>query len=119
MVTFDAVRGILLELPGVEEGTTFGNPSFKVRKKLVASKVGRDLGEDGDVLMVKLDMADRDMLIDAQPRIYFTAPHYAGYPAVLVRLTRIDPEELRRLLTAAWRYTAPPRLVTEFDASSG
>src|SRR5436305_1900339 len=52
--------------------------------------------------------------LDAQPNVYFTTSHYDRYPAVLVRLEAIGPAELERLLAAAWRFVAPPRLARTF-----
>jgi hypothetical protein len=70
-----------------------------------------------DVLVVRIDMADKEYLIASRPDVYFTLPHYDGYPAVLVRLTAVERDELGRLLAAAWRYLAPPKLVASLDAS--
>jgi hypothetical protein len=65
--------------------------------------------------MVRIDLADKDFLIRSRPSVYFTTPHYDGYPAVLVRLDVIGKEELGRMLRAAWRFTAPPRLASQLD----
>lgn len=111
MVTFDEVRAWALALPGVEEGTSYGTPAFRVRGKLLAR-----LREEGDVLVVKVEIDYRDLLIQAAPEIYFTTPHYTGYPAVLVQLPAADAKELRSLLTDAWRAHAPKHLVEKFDA---
>ncbi|HEY8601023.1 MAG TPA: MmcQ/YjbR family DNA-binding protein [Thermomicrobiales bacterium] len=110
MVTFDEVRAWVLALPGAEEGTSYGTPAFRVRGKLLAR-----LREEGDVLVVKVEIDYRDLLIHGSPEIYFTTPHYTGYPAVLVRLPAADPGKLREILTDAWRVHAPKRLVAEFD----
>ena len=59
--------------------------------------------------------AEKQMLIAADPEKFFTEPHYNGFPAVLVRLAAIDVEELRELLTDAWRCQAPKDLVRRFD----
>ena len=58
-------------------------------------------------------------LMDAEPDIYFSTPHYNGYPAVLVRLAAVDPDELGELLTDGWRVQAPKRLAKQFDAAGG
>lgn len=50
---------------------------------------------------------EKDALIDLDQDVFFTEPHYDGYPAILVRLPRIDLELLRKLLTDAWRSRAP------------
>jgi len=110
-VTFETVRYIALALPEVEESTSWGTPAFKVRRKMICR-----LREEGDVLVVRIDIADKEYLISSRPEVYFTLPHYDGYPAVLVRLPAIESDDLRRLLTASWRYVAPPKLVAGLDA---
>ena len=112
MVTFETVRQLALALPEVEEGTWFGTPAFRVRGKSFAR-----LREEGDVLVVKVDPGYQEALIQMQPDTYFITPHYAGHPYVLVRLTGVEPEELRGLLTDAWRLSAPKRLVASFDGA--
>ncbi len=109
-MTFETVREVALALPEIEEGTSYGTPAFKVWRRFLCR-----LREEGDVLVVRIDIADKEYLILSQPDVYFTLPHYDGYPAVLVRLPAIDRDELRRLLTAAWRYVAPPKLVAAHD----
>jgi hypothetical protein len=71
-----------------------------------------------DVLAVRVANADeKRMLLDADPDIYFTEPHYNGFPAVLVRLSAIEVDELAELLTDAWRRQAPKALVKAYDAA--
>ncbi len=49
--------------------------------------------------------------------MFFSTPHYDGYPYVLVRLDVVDPTELAELLEDAWRLRAPKRLIAELDAA--
>ena len=73
-----------------------------------------------DVVAVRVPHnADKEMLIAASPEIYFTEPHYNGFPAVLVRLSAIEPDELEELLIDGWRTLAPKALVKQFDATQG
>jgi hypothetical protein len=73
-----------------------------------------------DILAVRVaGEVDKQSLIDADPDVYFTDDHYRGYPAVLVRLPAIEPDELRELLTDAWRTQAPRRLVRALDDPPG
>ena len=109
-MTFEEVREVALALPEVEESTSWGTPAFKVRRKMLCR-----LREEGDVLVVRIDHADKEYLMSSQPRVYFSLPHYDGYPAVLVRLPAIERDELRRLLAASWRYMAPAKLVAGHD----
>jgi hypothetical protein len=59
------------------------------------------------------DLTEKEVLLASDERTFFTEPHYNNFPAVLVRLAEVDPEELRALLTEAWRTRAPKRLVKE------
>ena len=83
MVAFETVRQLALALPEVEEGVTHGTPSFKVRKKFLSR-----LREEG-VLVVKCDLVLKEVLLQSQPDIYFTTPHYDGYRYILVRLEQV------------------------------
>jgi hypothetical protein len=112
MVTFETVRRMALALPEAEEGMSYGTPAFKVRQKLFAR-----LREEG-VLMVKCDLVYKDILLQSQPAIYFTTPHYDGYAGILVRLDVADEEELRDLLADAWRMAAPKRLVAAHEGTT-
>ncbi len=68
------------------------------------------------VLAVRvLDLDEKDMLLARAPKRFFTEPHYAGFPAILVRLPAIGAGELRKLITAAWRCQAPRSLVEELE----
>ena len=105
-VTFAAVRKLALALPGVEEGTSYGTPAFKVRGKLIAR-----LREDGETLVVKVGFELRDFLMNADPAIFYITDHYRGYPAVLVRLPLVDRARLRDVLEEAWKHSAPKTLL--------
>ena len=61
-----------------------------------------------DTLVVWVtDMDEKEVLLASSPDRFFTTPHYDGYPMLLVRLDRIDPDELREVLTDSWRARAP------------
>jgi hypothetical protein len=57
----------------------------------------------------------KEALISAQPKKFFTEPHYNGFPAVLVRLAEVNARELRTLLEEAWRCQAPKELLADGD----
>lgn len=109
---FDTARRIALALPGVEEATSYGTPAFKIRGKGLTR-----LREDGETLVVPTDFAEREMLMAAEPETYFITDHYRDYPYVLVRLARVDSDDLQRLLEQAWRRAAPKRLVAAYDGA--
>jgi hypothetical protein len=64
-----------------------------------------------------LPLEQKELLMEAAPEIYFETPHYAGWPAVLVRLAAIGDAELTGRLVEAWRFKAPKRLGASFRAS--
>jgi hypothetical protein len=67
-----------------------------------------------EVLAVRVaNEGEKQGLIAADGDKFFTEPHYNGFPAVLVRLPAVDVDELRELLTDAWRCQAPRALVKE------
>jgi hypothetical protein len=73
----------------------------------------------GDILGVRVaDEGIKFALIADEPGVYFTTPHFDGYPAVLVKLADIDVLELRELITEAWLTRAPKQLVKEFLGES-
>lgn len=113
-VTFPVVRRLALALPGVEEGLSYGTPAFRVSGKLIAR-----LKEDGGSLVVRIDYDEREALMAADPETFYITDHYRGYPAMLVRLSSVHPEDLRRLLEGAWRRNAPRRLVAEYRGPDG
>ena len=110
MPTFDEVRQFARTLAGIEEGTSYGTPAFRVRGRFL----GR-LHDDGERLVLKIDVAEREALLQMQPSTFTVTPHYEPYPPVLIRLETVDPLELRELITEAWRQEAPKRLVADFD----
>lgn len=103
MPSISDVKRICRQLPGVEEGTSWGAPAFKLRGKLIACRPTNKSAEP-DSLVVLLDFAQRDELLAAEPDVYYLKEHYVGYPCLLVRLKKIHPDALRDLLAMAWKY---------------
>jgi hypothetical protein len=59
---------------------------------------------------------ERNELLKAEPGKFFITPHYDGYPGLLVRLSRVDLDELAEIVTESWRLCAPKRLLAAYDA---
>jgi hypothetical protein len=111
--TWDDVVAIGSRFPSVEAGTSYGTPSLKVRGKFMCR-----LRTDPDALVVRvLDLGDREALLQSKPEVFFSTPHYDGYPYVLVRLGAVTLDDLTELLEDAWRIRAPKRLVADYDAT--
>ncbi len=102
-INFDYVRKIGLELPEVTEGTAYGVPALKLRGNLLACIPSHRSAEAGS-LVVRVDFDDRAELLAADPDVYYVTDHYVGYDAVLVRLSRINPDVLRDLIGMAYKF---------------
>jgi hypothetical protein len=102
-ITFETVRKIALELPGVEEGTTHGSPALKIKGKLLAW-IPANKPVEPNTLAVRIDFDQRDALIAEAPDTYYLIDHYLDYGAVLVRLSQIDILSLKDLLRSGWRF---------------
>lgn len=105
---FTPVEAIGRTLPDVEVTTTWGQPTLKVRGKMFACIASHKSAEP-NTLVVMMDFADRDALIEEDPGTYYLKDHYVGYPCVLVRLSRINPDALRDLVVGAHRYVSATR----------
>ena len=113
-LTIDDVRAMVLALPGTEEVDWRGTPGFKVRGRFLCR-----LKEDGETLGIRITFDEREMLMEADPEAFFLTDHYRPYPAVLVRLSKVDPGTLNRLIVQHWRKVAPKKLVKTFDEAGG
>jgi hypothetical protein len=101
-MTFDDVRKIALAWPEVEDGTSYGTPALKVRKKLLVR-----LREDGDsMVMPGVPPDERDMLVESQPKVFYFTDHYKDYPYVLIRLSKTKRGSVEPLLRRQWRALA-------------
>jgi hypothetical protein len=116
MATQADVRRIALSFPGAEQGGE--RFAFEVRNKgklkgfawvwmeRVTPKKPR-VPNAGVIAVRVANVAHRDLLISAEPDKFFTEPHYAGFPAVLVRLGAVSVADLKVLIAEAWRCQAP------------
>ena len=110
-MTFDDVRKFALLWPEVEDGTSYGTPALKVGKKLLARV------KDADTVVLMCPLDEKEMLLEAAPAIYFETDHYKGWPAILVRLSQIPPEELCHRLERTWIRQAPKKLMNAWQAA--
>jgi len=119
------VRRFALSLPGTsEEKSQNGNLSWIVNKKFFMwerplrradlAALGRD-APTGPILGLRTaDLEMKDVLLASDPGVFFTTPHFNGYPAVLVRLGKIAPRKLKDVILEAWLARASKRAVTAF-----
>jgi hypothetical protein len=90
------IRRTVSDLPGVVEGMSYGTPAWRHRGRLLAR-----LHQDGQSIVLKIGVAARDHLLEADPETFFVTDHYMGYPTVLARLDRLSAADLKKLLVRA------------------
>ena len=106
---FEIVRSVGLALPGVEAATRYdGSPVLKVGGSFMAGLAMHPSAEP-ETLVVRADVQERNWLIEDAPKTYYLTDFYRKYPLVLVRLSRIDREALRDLLSVSRRLTLAKR----------
>jgi hypothetical protein len=103
--SFEKVKRLGLALPDVEVSTAYGASCLKVRGQMFACPAINKSAEPNS-LMVRIDFAQRDELLAADPDTYYVTGHYEPYPCVVVRLSRIHPDALKDLLAMAHRFMA-------------
>jgi hypothetical protein len=129
VATWDDVRRIALELPETSEGVSRDLRHWRVKDKgFVWERPLRRadleaLGEaapDGPILGARVEhLVAKEALLADDPSVFFTTPHFDGYPAVLVRLERIGLDDLREVIVEAWLARAPKRLAEAYLRADG
>jgi hypothetical protein len=130
LADWEDVSRLALALPEAQEGPTYGGKrAWTVRKKMfvwerpLRKSDLKALGDDapeGPILGAKVEhLIAKEALLADDPGVFFTTPHFDGYPAVLVRLPEIGVELLQEVVTEAWLTCAPKRLAKEFLAGLG
>jgi hypothetical protein len=125
MATLDDVAALALELPGVAEGESRGNRTWSVAGKGFAwerpfskadlKRFGDVTPPDGPILAVRVeDLGEKEAVLAAQPRAFFTIPHFDGYSAVLIQLRKVSKKALRDALVDGWLACAPPDLAERY-----
>ena len=110
MADWDVVRELALALPEVEASSS-GRIAFSVRGKGFAWEARE---RDGGGLAVRVEREEKELILDSNPEVYFTSPHYTGFPAVQIRVEAIERDELEERLEDAWLIQAPKRLAAAY-----
>jgi hypothetical protein len=104
---FATVKKVGLTFPDVEATTRYdGSPVLKASGAFMAGLASHPSAEPG-TLVVKMALDEREALLEEAPETYYLTDYYRPYPVVLVRLSRIDPDALRDLLSISWRLIVP------------
>jgi hypothetical protein len=129
MATWDDVRRLALSLPETSERVARERASWRVRDKLFVwerplrpadLRALGDAAPEGPIMGARVEhLGAKEAILADAPGVYFTTPHFDGYPAVLVRLDRIPLPELEELIVDAWLCQAPKRLADQYVETHG
>ena len=128
MATWDDVSRLALELPRAEEEVKRDLRRWTIKGKLFVwerplrrsdyEALG-DSAPEGPILgaRVEHELAKQALIAD-DPSVFFTTPHFNGYPAILVQLDEIGEDDLREVIVEAWLVRAPKRLAQSYADES-
>ncbi len=125
MVTIEDVGKLAMGLPAVTESERHGLRTWFVGKKAFAwerpfrkadiRRFGDTTPPDGPILAVRVeDLGKKEAELAAQPKAFFTIPHFDGYPAILIQLKAVTKRALREAIVDGWLACAPPKLASEY-----
>lgn len=122
MADAEQLQALALALPEVTGGVgESGQIGFEVGGKGLAwAYLARPKPKAKRVLVpgvvaIRCAMETKELLLEAAPERFFTDDHYRGYPAVLVRLSEIEVDELAGLLRQAWKIVAPKAIAKRYE----
>jgi hypothetical protein len=128
VASWDDVRRIALALPETSERVSRNLRQWQVKDKgFVWERPLRradlealgDDAPDGPILGARVEhLVAKEALLADDPGVYFTTPHFDGFPAILVRLDRIGLGELHEVIVEAWLARAPKRLAKSYIDTS-
>jgi hypothetical protein len=127
MVSLDEVARMAAELPATVEAAEDGKRTWSVGGKTFAwerqfskadiRRFGDETPPDGPILAVRVeDLGEKEAVLAAQPKGFFTIPHFDGFAAVLIQLKVATKRPVRDALVDGWLACAPPSLADDFIA---
>jgi hypothetical protein len=125
VVSVDEVARLALALPEVTEGERHGNRAWSVAGKGFAwerpfskadiRRFGDATPPEGPILAVRVeDLSEKEAVLAAHPKAFFTIPHFDGYAAVLIQLRMVTKRVLREAIVDGWLACAPAKLADPY-----
>ena len=125
MVTIEEAAALAMALPEVTEGQRWGNRTWDVKGKTFAwerpfskadiKRFGDRTPPDGDIVAIRVeDLGEKEAVLAAGHKGFFTIPHFDGYAAVLVQLKAVGQRVFREALVDGWLACAPADLAAGY-----
>jgi len=106
----ERVRRTCLSLPEALEQEAWGEPTWRVKKRLFAMFADNHHRDGRVAVWLPAPVGSQGFLVDSEPEKYFVPPYVGCKGWIGVEVDRVSGEELRQLVVQAYCMVAPPRL---------
>jgi hypothetical protein len=125
VATLNDVAAMALDLPEVSESEYHDRRTWSVAGKTFAwerpfskadiKRFGDETPPDGPILAVRVgDLGEKEAVLAAAPKGFFTIPHFNGYAAILIQLRTASKKALKEAIIDGWLACAPPTIASQY-----